>query len=58
VVRSTLAAELKQGVRASLLTMDADPRTRRALSGFDLKRFVPVTDEDYSSDLLFQHAPG
>ena len=47
VVRSTLHPELKEGLRASLLTMDADPRTRRNLSEFDLKRFVSVTDEDY-----------
>ncbi len=47
VVRSTLPAELKEGLRASLLTMDADPRTRLVLSEFDLERFVPVTEEDY-----------
>jgi phosphonate transport system substrate-binding protein len=58
VVRSGLPADLKKGVRASLLTIDADPLTWRALSGFDLKRFVPVADEDYSPDLLVQRAPG
>jgi phosphonate transport system substrate-binding protein len=48
VVRRALPPELKEGLRASLLGVDADPRTRRILSGFGLKRFVPVTDEDYS----------
>jgi phosphonate transport system substrate-binding protein len=47
VVRSALPAGLKEGLRASFLTMDADPRRRLALSEFDLKRFVSVTDEDY-----------
>jgi phosphonate transport system substrate-binding protein len=47
VVRSTLPAQLKEGIRTSLLTVNEDPRTRRGLSGFGLKRFVPVTDEDY-----------
>ena len=42
VVRSTLPAELKESLRASLLA--AEPRT---LSGFGCKRFVPVTEEDY-----------
>lgn len=46
VVRSTLGPDLKEDLRSSLLTMDA--RTRRALSAFGLKRFVPVTDEAYS----------
>jgi phosphonate transport system substrate-binding protein len=47
VVRSALPAEQKEGLRASLLAVDTDPRTRLALSEFDLERFVPVTDEDY-----------
>jgi phosphonate transport system substrate-binding protein len=47
VVRSALDPELKEGLRASLLTASADPRTRRALSKFGLKGFVSVTDEDY-----------
>ncbi len=58
VLRSGLPTELKKRVRASLLMIDADPRTRRALSGFDLKRFVPVSDKDYSPDLLVQRASG
>jgi phosphonate transport system substrate-binding protein len=58
VVRSALPAALKEGARASLLTMDAYPRTRRALSKFDLKRFVSVTDEDYSPGLLARRTPG
>jgi phosphonate transport system substrate-binding protein len=58
VVRSVLPTGLKERVRASLLTIDADPLTWRALSGFDLKRFVPVTDADYPPDLLVQRAPG
>jgi phosphonate transport system substrate-binding protein len=48
VVRSSLRPELKEGLRASLLAVDADPRTRRAVSGFGLKGFVPVADEDYA----------
>jgi phosphonate transport system substrate-binding protein len=47
VVRSTLPAELKEGLRESLLAADTDPRTRLALSEFGLKGFVPVTDKDY-----------
>jgi phosphonate transport system substrate-binding protein len=47
VVRSALPAELKEALRSSLLAVHADPLTRRALSQFDLERFVPVTDEDY-----------
>ncbi|MCA1688140.1 MAG: phosphate/phosphite/phosphonate ABC transporter substrate-binding protein [Actinobacteria bacterium] len=54
VVRSALHPELKEGVRAGLLAVDADPRTRRALSEFGLKGFVPVTDEDYSPDLFLR----
>jgi ABC-type phosphate/phosphonate transport system substrate-binding protein len=52
VVRSALRPALKEGLRASLLTADADPRTRDALNRFGLRRFVPVSDEDYSPDLL------
>jgi ABC-type phosphate/phosphonate transport system substrate-binding protein len=48
VVRSALQPELKEGLRTSLLAVSADPRTRRAVSGFGLKGFVPVTDEDYA----------
>jgi hypothetical protein len=33
---------------------DADPRTRRALSRFGLRRFVPVSEEDYSQHLLMR----
>ena len=51
VVRSTLDPELKEGLRAALLSVDADPRTRRALSGFGLERFVPVSEKDYAPDL-------
>jgi phosphonate transport system substrate-binding protein len=51
VVRSSLQPELKEGLRASLLAVDADPRTRRAVSRFGLKGFVPVTDEDYAPSL-------
>jgi phosphonate transport system substrate-binding protein len=56
VVRSALHPELKEDLRGCLLMADADPRTRRALSGFGLGRFVPVSDEDYSPRLL--RAPG
>ena len=48
VVRSALQPELKEGLRASLLAVSADPRTRRGVSGFGLRGFVPVTDEDYA----------
>jgi phosphonate transport system substrate-binding protein len=48
VVRSALQPELKERLRASLLAVSADPRTRRAVSGFGLRGFVPVTDEDYA----------
>jgi ABC-type phosphate/phosphonate transport system substrate-binding protein len=56
VVRSALHPQLKEDLRGCLLMADADPRTRRALSGFGLRRFVPVSDEDYSPRLL--RAPG
>jgi phosphonate transport system substrate-binding protein len=52
VVRSTLHPGMKQRLRESLRTVDADPRTRRTLAEFGLERFVPVADQDYSSDLL------
>jgi phosphonate transport system substrate-binding protein len=42
VVRSALSMQLKEKLSASLLTMDP-----RALSEFGVRRFVPVTDEDY-----------
>jgi phosphonate transport system substrate-binding protein len=45
VVRSALHPELKEGLRASFLKVDA-------LSGFGLERFVPVTDEDYLRNLV------
>lgn len=47
VVRSGLSGELKEGLRDSLLALDKDPRTIRALSEFGLERFVPVSGEDY-----------
>lgn len=50
VVRSALHPEVKERLRASLLAADADPRTRRALSGFGLRHFVPVSHEDYAPD--------
>jgi len=58
VVRSALRPEWKEGLRTSLLTADANPRTRRVLSGFGLKRFVRVTAEDYSPGLLARRTPG
>jgi phosphonate transport system substrate-binding protein len=48
VVRSALRPELKEGLRASLLAVSADPRTRRAVSAYGLEGFVPVTGEDYA----------
>jgi phosphonate transport system substrate-binding protein len=58
VVRRALQPELKEGLRASLLAVEADPRARRALSGFGLERFAPASEEDYSSALLARLAPG
>jgi len=58
VVRSALHPELKEDLRTSLLMVDADPLTRRLVSGFGLKRFVPVTDEDYSPGLLSRRTSG
>lgn len=58
VVRSALPAELKEEIRASLLALESDPRTRRTLSEFGLERFVPVTDADYSPELLARRSPG
>jgi ABC-type phosphate/phosphonate transport system substrate-binding protein len=55
VFRSALPPELKKTLRASLLMVDAEPHTRRALSRFGLRRFVSVSDEDYSP-ALFAHA--
>ncbi len=52
VVRSALQPELKEGLRASLLAVSVDPRTRRGVSGFGLRGFVPVTDEDYAPGSL------
>jgi phosphonate transport system substrate-binding protein len=48
VIRSALDPDLKEGLRASLLAADADPRTRRLLARFGLRRFAPVTLEDYA----------
>ena len=45
LVRSAFPTRLKKVLRASLLAVD--PRTRRALSEFGLRRYAPVTDEDY-----------
>jgi phosphonate transport system substrate-binding protein len=58
VVRSALPAELKEEMRASLLALERNPRTRRTLSEFGLERFVPVTDADYSRELLARRKPG
>jgi phosphonate transport system substrate-binding protein len=58
VVRSTLPAELKEELRESLLNIDADPRSWRLFSEFDLKGFAAVADEDYSRDLVAQHGVG
>ena len=58
VVRSALQPELKDGLRTSLLAADADPRTRRSLSGFGLEGFAPVKEEDYSPALLARRALG
>ncbi len=54
VVRSALPRDLREELRACLLMADADPRTRPALSRFGLRRFVPVSEEDYSPRLLMR----
>lgn len=51
VVRRALPEGLKEELRASLLAVDP-----RALPGFGLKRFAPVTDEAYRS--LWEGAQG
>ena len=58
VVRSALRPELKDALRASLLAVDADSRTRRSLSKFGLEGFAPVREEDYSPALLARRASG
>jgi ABC-type phosphate/phosphonate transport system substrate-binding protein len=58
VVRCALRPELREGLRASLLAVDEDARTRRALSEFGLKGFAPVREEDYSLALLGHRALG
>ena len=49
---------VKEEMRASLLALERNPRTRRTLSEFGLERFVPVTDADYSRELLARRKPG
>ena len=59
VVRSAVLPEVKEGLRAALLSTREDPRTRRLLDRFDLSRFVAVSPEDYSSaGLAFEPREG
>lgn len=48
IVRSNLPLELKERLRAALLTMDAN--TSPVLAGFGLRGFSPVTHEDYAAE--------
>jgi len=51
VVRSALRPDLKERLRACLLEADSDPRFRHAVSRFGLRRFAPVSHDDYSPGL-------
>jgi phosphonate transport system substrate-binding protein len=50
VLRSNLHPELKDRLRAALLTIGADPRTPPALARFGLERFAPVTYGHYAPE--------
>ena len=50
VLRSSLHPELKDRLRAALLTIGADPCTPNTFDGFGLERFAPVTYEHYASE--------
>jgi phosphonate transport system substrate-binding protein len=50
VLRSSLHPELKDRLRAALLTIGAGPYTSTTFDGFGLERFAPVTYEHYASE--------
>ncbi len=50
VLRSGLHPELRDRLRAALLTIGARPDTSNDLGGFGLERFTPVTYEHYASE--------
>lgn len=50
VLRSSLHPELKDRLRAALLTIGADPYASTTFDGFGLERFAPVTYEHYASE--------
>ena len=50
VLRSDLHPDLKDRLRAGLLTINAGPHASPTLAGFGLDRFVPITYEHYSSE--------
>ena len=50
VLRSGLQPELKERLRAALLTIGASSRTPPALDEFGLERFAPVTHAHYASE--------
>lgn len=50
VLRSNLEPDLKESLRAALLTMGANGRVPPALAAFGLQRFAPVTREDYAEE--------
>ena len=50
VLRSGLHPELKDRLRAALLTIGVDPYAATTFDGFGLERFAPVTYEHYASE--------
>jgi phosphonate transport system substrate-binding protein len=52
VVRSGLEQAVKAALCESLLGTESDPRTRRELEAFGLKRFAAVGEEDYDAGRL------
>ncbi|MCA1717458.1 MAG: phosphate/phosphite/phosphonate ABC transporter substrate-binding protein [Actinobacteria bacterium] len=47
MIRSGLDGELKERLRAILLSIGADPHVPPTLAGFGLERFAPVAYEHY-----------
>lgn len=50
VIRSGLHPELKERLRAILLSIGADPHVSPTLAGFGLERFAPVNYEHYAPE--------
>ncbi|HEY3994101.1 MAG TPA: PhnD/SsuA/transferrin family substrate-binding protein [Ktedonobacteraceae bacterium] len=48
VIAQSLPPSLKQSIRETLLTMHHDPQAAHELSKGQIKRFAPVSDEDYN----------